>query len=223
MVKRGKFFRLEFVIAFLFFVTGWLFCVLSRKAAFKLDNYLDNLLQKIKNGEKGVEGEEVVEKELSSILDERDYKIYKNRKLPGFNFDFDFLVVGPKGVVFLEVKNYDSQLLFSSEGTFQVKNLGLKKETTRLLGRNNPRQQLKYHAGLLAEYLRLNGFGNVSIRKALVFVKSGLVSFDEKVGVYVVDGVGELKRFFDNLYEDGGLTSEERSRLVDFLDANLKY
>lgn len=83
--------------------------------------------------------------------------------IPGRKFDIDFVVVGAKGVIVVEVKNFTNRVCFENDEYFQEKD-----------GRRIPlspddylRLEVKKHTFALSKYLALNGFDEVVVKKIL--------------------------------------------------------
>ncbi len=150
---------------------------------------------------KGYEGEKKVYLKLIKILDPEKYKIHQNFKIPGAKFDFDFLIIGPKGVVVLEVKNSDNSYIFFERGAIRVKISKYSREETKLFGRCDHREKLINYCLYLDNYLKSLGFSQIKIRKALVFVDSK-VEIKGKSKVFIMSNINELDKYFNTLNED---------------------
>ncbi|NCC70913.1 NERD domain-containing protein [bacterium] len=149
---------------------------------------------------KGDEGEKVAYLKLTKILDQK-YKIHKNFKLPGAKFDFDFLIIGPKGVVVLEIKNSDNSYVFTEKEAIRVKISKYSREETKLFGPCDHREKLIKRCNFLGHHLNSLGLGQIKVKKALVFVDSK-VEIKGKSKVFIVSNINELAKYFDNLNED---------------------
>jgi len=108
-------------------------CLIGQGLFNVFNSFLYGIDRKIGISMAGHEGEQKVFKELSNILDDR-YTVYPNYIIPGHKFDLDFLIVGPKGLIVVEVKNFSNATVFSENEAVSVKDAGYKKETTRLVG-----------------------------------------------------------------------------------------
>lgn len=150
---------------------------------------------------KGYEGEKRAYLELIKILDSEKYRIHQNFKLPGAKFDFDFLIIGPKGVVVLEVKNSDNSYIFTEKEAIRVKVSKYSREETKLFGPCDYRNKLIDRCLFLANYLKSIGLSQIKVRKALVFVDSK-VEIKGKPKVFIVSNINELANYFSTLNED---------------------
>lgn len=75
----------------------------------------DKLLDDSDAARLGFEGESTVAVWLQELLPQDRYRVLPNVVLPNHKFDIDFVVVGPKGVIVLEVKNFTEQVKFFNE------------------------------------------------------------------------------------------------------------
>ncbi len=150
---------------------------------------------------KGYEGEKRVYLELIKTLDSDKYRIHQNFKIPGAKFDFDFLIIGPKGVVVLEVKNSDNSYIFTEEEAIRVKISKYSREETKLFGPCDHRNKLINRCLFLTNYLKSIGLDQIKIRKALVFVDSR-VEIKGKSKVFIVSNINQLDNYFNSLNED---------------------
>jgi hypothetical protein len=179
---------------------------LYAKFSKRLNLYLDQKFLQNNTAEKGIEGEDLVETELKRILDE-GYRIYKNFKIPGREFDIDFVIVGPRGIILLEVKNYSEKIIFSDMGATIIRRIGYKTDNIRLFDKNDPRRQVIYHSVILNQYLRDLGFGKTAVReKALVFV-ADMTIIEGEAGVDIVSGINNLRGFIEAIPEDKAFTA----------------
>ena len=85
-----------------------------------LDSFLVQTDIKLSIAKQGDEGERAVYLEMIKIFDAQRYRIYKNFKIPGRNFDIDFLIIGPKGVLVFEVKNSACSYIFSDQKMVKI-------------------------------------------------------------------------------------------------------
>jgi len=169
-----------------------------------------------------MEGEDTVENKLREMLDER-YRILRNFKIPGREFDIDFVIVGPKGLILLEVKNYTEKMIISEEFATIIKKTGYRTQTIRLDGKKDPRRQVLYHSVILNQYVKDLGFPNVAVRgKALVFVENMAVLKGDP-GVYIVSGVENLDSFLDAIPDDKSFDEEVSCKVCEALEKAWKH
>lgn len=205
--ENGVFGNWEFIKAIFYFETGMLVAIVCYKLERRIGSYWDRHNSEAESGERGREGERAVLSELKSVLSD-DYRIYKNFKIPGRKFDIDFVIVGPQGLIVLEVKNYSGKMFFYQE--YALKRLVEKnnqKEEVYLVGKNDPRNQIIYHGAIFDQYLSDLGFENLKINKALVFVND-VVEMNNKSGIPVISGLDKLRGFLVSLEKDAKFTSE---------------
>lgn len=172
----------------------------------KIDSFLNKTDIKIGIAMAGDKGEMMVFEELNKVLNE-NYTVYPNYIIPGHKFDLDFLIVGPKGLIVVEVKNFSNATFFSEDKALSIKEAGFKKEVTKLVGSSDPRTRIDTHCKVLNNYLNYLDFNNINIRKVLVFAKDH-VTIEGKSNIYIVKKIYELGKYFESLYEDEKFTPE---------------
>ncbi len=153
---------------------------------------VDALLKDARSAKRGIDGEFEVSGWLEEIVGEGN--ILRNVMIPGRKFDIDFVVVGPKGVIVVEVKNFTNRVCFENDEYFQEKD----GRRIPLSPDDDPRLEVKKHTFALSKYLALNGFDEVVVKKILVF-SNGLVSWDGVTEVYIVKDKESLRKYLDDL------------------------
>lgn len=173
--------RLLSMIAAFYFIIGFFTYPLYIKFCKKLGFIQDKILDEIDKSKKGNEGERKIFSELDKILDKNLYTIHKNLVLPNYNFDIDAVIVGSKGIIVFEIKNYTNQIIFDKEEILVKINEG---ELALVRPDRDPRNQLKRHLNLFQKYLTHNGFNKISINNAVVFVGkySAIIKKMQKLG-----------------------------------------
>lgn len=198
----------------LYIIFKWLFK--------KLDAYIDKIDINLSIAMAGDAGEMVVFEELKKVLDD-NYTVYPNYIIPGHKFDLDFLIVGPKGLIVVEVKNFSNATFFSEKEALMIKQSDsiYKQETTQLVGSSDPRNKIESHCQTLSSYLNYLEFNNINIKKVLVFAKDH-VTIEGKSNIYIVKKIYELGKYFESLYPDDRFTSEFCEEINDKLLPNLE-
>ena len=181
----------------------WFFVWLMFQVDKRLDAKMEEYLRNYEFAHKGDQGEELVNQELQKILNPQDYKIFRNTILPGRKSDIDFIVVGSKGVIILEIKNYDTTTILTYDKTYYTGQDG------RVRTKKDYRSIVKWQAAKLEEYLFGQGF-KIKARKALVYLNPKAVDIRDagknKYGVYVAVGLGGLDKFIAGCYADNQFT-----------------
>lgn len=172
----------------------------------KIDSFLIKTDIKIGIAMAGDKGEVMVFKELNKVLNE-NYTVYPNYIIPGHKFDLDFLIVGPKGLIVVEVKNFSNATFFSEDKALSIKEVGFKQEVTKLVGSSDPRTRINTHCKVLNDYLNYLDFNNINIKKVLVFAKDH-VTIEGKSNIYIVKKIEQLGKYFESLYKDDKFTPE---------------
>lgn len=169
-----------------------------------VNNIVNNFFKKtdseINKAKKGDKGEVDVYMKLIKILG-NDYKIYKNFQIKNTRFDFDFLIVGPKGLIAVEVKNSSYNYIFTEEKAIKSKILKYSKTETTLYGKSDPRKKLINRCNYLKHLITTSETENIAIRKLLIFIDSD-VEIIGKPKVFIVKNINNLSSYFNTLKED---------------------
>jgi len=211
-IGRANFTIEVFEMLFIFAI-GYMFYPLYQFLLGKLFKTEDKIIKDMDNAELGFKGEETVSGWLKQILSAEEYIILPNVVLPNHRYDIDFIVIGPKGIIILEVKNFTGKFHFSNDEYFEIKN-GKKNALPPFF---DPREQVKKQTFDLREYFELKGHGNARILKALVFVNKDSITIDGNTGIYVVNSLDSLKNFFDNITLDINYTPEYCEKIRQIL------
>jgi hypothetical protein len=163
--------------------------------------------------ELGQEGEIGVFSELDKLLGS-EYKLFKNLifKNRGYQFDIDAVIVGPKGIILFEIKNYAYPLVFNGQEIYyQIGN-----SLVPMPSSWDPRVELIKHFREFKKYLFANGFDNISINKAVVFLKKYSARYQDP-GVYLISGVDDIVNYLETLPTDARFTPEFCEKLNSVL------
>lgn len=171
-----------------------------------VDNFFKKTDLEINKGKKGNKGEEDVYLKFIKILG-NDYKIYKNYQINNTKFDFDFLIVGPKGLIAVEVKNSSYNYIFTEEKAIKFKISKYSKIETMLYGKSDPRKKLISRCNYLKHLINTNGIENVTVRKLLIFVNSE-VEIVGKPRVFIIKNLNEINSYFNTLNNDERFTKD---------------
>lgn len=199
--------RNELLQIILIFLIGFDAAAVYRVWSKRLSSYRERRVGLIDHGERGRVGERLVSEELGRILG-GEYQIYKNFHIPGRNFDIDEVVVGPKGIFLIEVKNYTGRMDFYRNYALKSLEGGLyEADEVRLVGKNDPRNQLIYHTAIFEQYLQDLGFERIEVKSALVFVEP-IVEEKEASKVKILNGLNLLEDFLTEAENDPRFTAE---------------
>ena len=180
--------------------------------------FIENeILDKIDISKKGNEGEIKVFSELDRILDkDGPYTVHRNFVIPNRNFDIDAVIVGPKGLIVLEIKNYQHQLVFIDNRLFISTD---SKILSPISPDRDPRKELQRHLNVFIQYLAEGGFTEIRMYSALVFSEEYTVSIEKgtKVGTYIICGAKELEIYVNGLPIDLMFTPDLCLRINSFL------
>lgn len=182
------------LLAFITYLLAFLVIKLLNLFAKKTEWVFDDF----HNGLKGLKGERIAYLELAKILPS-DYKIYPNLTIPGYKCDFDFIVVGSKGVFMIDVKNHEKQTIYKSDKAY------FKGPFNNLIQSvKDSRNSLDYEANLLENYFQGCDLGKIKISKAILYLNSESVRIDDYKNiyrVYIIRGTQGLKEYFNNSFE----------------------
>lgn len=210
--NRYKLFLTPVGMAILIFEI-WIANKISIWSVKKIDAKMDVYDHDAKIAEKGAIGEDLVHKELLTLLNSQDYQIYQNLILPNLKSDLDFVLVGPKGVILLEVKNYqDSKVIYmSKESFYKSKNNELIKILPDL------REIVNWRAGRLERYLAENGVDRINVRKVILYVNPESVEIkeygDNYNRVFIIQGLKKLQNYLDSSKDDVRFTSDRYTKV----------
>lgn len=196
-------------------IAGLVIAFILFKSINKLNFFLNNIELKTDIARAGDTGERLVYDELKKVLDD-SYTVYPNYIIPGHKFDLDFLIVGPKGLIVIEVKNFSNSTFFSGDQALSIKGSDYKKETTKLVGNSDPRVRIRGYSRVLNNYLNYLNLKNINIKKVLVFAKDHVI-IEGKSEIYIVKKIYELDKYFDSLYLDEKFTLEFCDKLNEEL------
>lgn len=172
-----------------------------------INSFLKKTDLEISKAKKGDEGENGVYLKLIKILPAPNYTIYKNFKIKDTKFDFDFLIVGPKGLIAVEVKNSAYNYIFTEENVVKYKISEYSRTETILFGKSDPRKKLINRSKYLNYLINSDGLKNIAIRKLLVFIDSD-VEIRGKSKIFIVKNLNELNTYFNSLNEDKRFTKD---------------
>jgi len=191
---------------------GFLYRPLNDRLIARLYVYEDKYLEDIRKSKLGIDGERMVQDELKKILDS-NYYVRSNFQIPKQKFDIDEVIVGPKGLIILEVKNYEHDFIFNGNELYVKSGKKLIKYPEYW----DPRNEVIRHTDALSQYLGENGFKNISIHKAVVLVREKSASFENDPRVYIIIGLSKLKHYFDGLPTDSKFDPEDITKLNEIL------
>ena len=123
------------------------------------------------------------------------------------------MVIGPKGVIVLEVKNFSNQVKFYDNKYFLVNG----DRDVLLPQEDDPRSEIKRHTEYLRKYFESNNLKNIRILKAIVFPKNNAAVVSGLSGVWVASGFDSLKKFFEGASEDITYTQEFQDKIKNIL------
>jgi hypothetical protein len=169
----------------------------------------DKILDGISHAKLGKEGEDMVSRKLNEIFDKNIYYIYSNYKIPHRHFDIDTVIIGPKGIIIFEIKNYSTPLIFDGDDAFLTAGKGpIRPEW-------DPRDEIRRHSYALLEYLKMGRFNEIQTHKAIVFPNKDSVKicYGARPGIYIIVGIDGLDEYVKNLPDNPRFTPEYCDKL----------
>ncbi len=157
------------------------------------DKWVDN----VEKYSKGIKGEEIVIQKLESILSD-EYTIIPSVVVGKYG-DADIVVVGPKGVLVIEVKNWSDPILIKDGEIWRQKNNGnLQSRVT-----SDPFNQVKGQAGSIRKFLLRNDLEYDNITPVLVFAGKN-IKWNGKNPTLLchVDNLQKALNYIENIDED---------------------
>lgn len=147
------------------------------------------LFHQLQSFTKGINGEKQVRTLLKNNLSD-EYTYLPNYVIPkSFVGDIDGLLVGPKGVIIIEVKNWF--------GSFLVQSGNIYRKSDPEAQLRNPFIQVARQAEALEAFLKANQL-SVRTRKLIVLI-NGKLSIEGKTGIYITD----LRQLLDYISKIG--------------------
>lgn len=207
-IRSGLWFDKNTIIAALLFFSGYVFASIWYRIRYRVDNFLDDAIGRLKSAYKGYLGEKNTFDKLSAILGS-DYKIYPNFVIPGTKFDNDFIIVGPKGIVSIEVKNISGKYDFIGEETYRH-NLHYGNECLcKLSEYQSPSREIIRHCAALENWLGQQGFENFKPKGLILLAgDNSLVNKIEPTNYYVIKNLEELTGTLEKTKIDPRFNSE---------------
>jgi len=207
----------QVIVTIIIFMLGFGSYLLYKKIFYFIDKVDNKIIREIDIAKKGKQGEDLVFDELNKILDNKEYFIIKNYRLPGRQFDIDFIVVGPKGIILLEVKNLSNDFVFTKDKYFVfTRNYA----DLKLLPQDkDPRFKMQEHADLFTKYLDKIGYFSLKPKMGIIFIKENSIYInDSGIGIYLINGLKSLDKFLDEVYLDNRFTPEFCAEVYKKLD-----
>ena len=210
----------KFITVAISLALGFLLAVVELKLLEELDAFLDKTTYALQNAFKGNWGEKKTFAKLKEILgQERRYKIYTNFQIPDTKFDNDAIILGPKGIISIEVKNIKGKFDFIGEETYKHEWCSGDECLCKLNEYHSPIKEVIRHSIVLEEWLAQSGYKDIKIKKAVLMVGSRFkINKIENPVVYIVSGLNNLVNFIKDSYDDPRFTPEFCQKLSDIFD-----
>ena len=192
---------LGFFCFLLFLIIGWFFIPwLHNHSLFVfglvlfsflfLKPILENLSEEIRNFRYGKEGEESVLNMLSKTLDD-NYIYIPNYTIPNTRIgDIDGLLIGPKGIIIIEIKNWDGYFRISGPDVYRKLRGAIFK-----LYKKSPFKQIARQGQYLAKFLKENGI-YMKIIPLVVLVYGRIASISGKTGIFITEENNLINHIF---------------------------
>lgn len=171
------------VCAYYIYTNNWLWAVFSLFALslFAIKNkYYKEFIKDLASLRRGISGEDIVAESLENSKLFGDYWYIRNYTNKAACYgDIDGILLGPKGMFLLEVKNW--------QGSFRVSGTDMYRHISKDLYKlyKSPINQLVDNQERVLHYLESRGINSVNLRSFVVLVGGRLESFRGSTGVYV--------------------------------------
>ncbi len=174
--------------------------------------YFDPFLENIGNFRKGKRGEDEVREMLKGSLND-DYIYIENYLIPNTRIgDIDGLLVGPKGIIILEVKNYQGVFRASGPDLYR-RNKG----DNYTLYRKSPFTQTIRQKNYFLKYFKDKGISNVSVGAIIVFPEAKISAISGETGVFITENDKLVNHIF-KLSPVSDWSAELENRIINSLD-----
>jgi len=190
----------------------WLLLLIFVVVFFALSkNHVDTLVDQIRSFRFGKEGEDAVIEELKKTLDD-NYVYVTNYQIPNTKIgDIDGLLICPKGVLVLEVKNYVG--VFRISGDDMLRRL---RGDIYKLYRRSPFQQVIRQTKYLDKFFKDNGV-NVRVLPIVVLVTGKISAISGATGVFVA----EINKLTNHIFELSSIpdwSTQLSNKIISVLD-----
>lgn len=218
-IIEGRWLEKDTIVSAILFFSGYAFAWGWYRIRYRLDSFLDDAIRLLKSAYKGYLGEKNTHDKLKDILGS-EYKIYPNFVIPGTKFDNDFIIIGPKGIISIEVKNISGKYDFIGEDTYKHDSHYGNECTCKLSEYQSPSREIIRHRVELENWLIHQGFRDIKpVGFVLLVRENSLVGkIENPSGYYVVKGLSKLSETLEKTWFDFKLTSDLQQKLKDLFN-----
>jgi len=201
------------IVIIISFLLGYLFFPLREQIEKKIEEAINPIYSKYENplikdrdsSQRGVDGEDIVFKWLDEIISNESWVRLPNEEFLSKNtsFDIDTILIGPKGIFIIEIKNYSYNLIFNNDKCDAVignKNLPCKGK--------DPRKEVSDYANFIENKLKKEGLGNLNTHRVVVFARKDSFNIIGKSKVYLVDNKESLEKYIFDTPDNPIFTNE---------------
>lgn len=175
-----------------------------------LKPFLENISDELHNFRYGKEGEKKVLEMLCKSLDD-NYVYIPNYTIPNTRIgDIDGLLIGPKGIIIIEIKNW--------EGVFKISGPDVYRKlrgTTFQFYKKNPFTQTARQQRYLTKFLKEKGI-DVRITPVIVLVCGKISSRSGKREIFIMEDYKLINHIF-KLTQIPKYSSETREKILEAL------
>lgn len=162
----------------------------------------------------GERGENDVAQSLGTVLDDR-YTLIRNLVLPDEKADIDGVLVGPFGILVLEVKNFNSRDIYKCEGDkWFYRKPGQRYRTMQ----KSPTKQAQFNRDSLRRYLDQRNLRGIPVHALVVISNPEAKVIPEKPYVYIlILRLQQLSEYCRSLESRVVLSAETVEQIVALL------
>lgn len=191
----------------------WVFLGIGLFVFWIAKELFEPLSDSIRNFRYGKKGEEEVSGILKDTLDD-NYVYIENYTIPNTRIgDIDGLLIGPKGVIIIEVKSYAGVFRISGEDMFRK----LKRDIYKLY-RKSPFKQVIRQRKYLTKFLKEKGI-DVQVIAIVVLVRSKINTISGETKVFVTEP-NKLTNHIFKLSQTPQWTTDLSNKLIQTLGLN---
>ncbi|MFA6365179.1 MAG: nuclease-related domain-containing protein [Candidatus Paceibacterota bacterium] len=214
IISRKLWLDEKIIFATIATLIGVLMATIEIKLLNIISDFFDRAVYDLRNAIKGNQGEKKAFDRLLEMLGS-SYQLYRNVKISDRKFDIDAVIVGPKGIIAIEIKNLSGEYRFVESGVYKISRYPDGNVCYCELGKwKSPAKEAIRHGRALEEWLMRNDFNQIKVRNAILMVgDSYKMEKIEKPEVYVIDGADGIEKYFVDTFEDSRFTPEFCAKL----------
>ena len=204
----------KFVLGIGMFLLGMLVSSFTSKCGYKLAYWSHELEKKISSFSKGIKGEEIFNESLKAHLKPNSVVL---RSIDTGYGDVDFLIIDPRGVFVVEVKNYSGNMYVEEDYVWRTYQSG----DTRIKDSKSPFKQVQRSKSFVSRKLASAKVDPKHFVAVVAFSANAVELKDRPSHVWVCNGGHNFNRSLVGLLDrEPVLTTKEINDIKDVFSAN---